>query len=280
MVRNKRIAKAGDRVRPLCIDLFCGLGGWTQAFLDEGWRCVGFDIERHDYGTGGYPGELVLQDVRTIHGAQLKDADIIVASPPCQEFSYRAMPWKRAKALGPPVLDINLFWQCWRIHQEACEAAGRYIPLIVENVKGAQPWVGRARWHYGSFYLWGDVPAIMPHSMGLKNTGGSWFGQRDGKALERNDPRDGHKVPSMTGWDGYGKPGYKAQGFNVEAARRYREEQGNKGFARRFENTPMARMSSRSNSRKAASAAIAKIPYPLASWIARTFKPDPLEATA
>ena len=42
------------------------------------------------------------------------------------------------------------------------EAAGHFIPLVVENVCGAQKWVGKARWHYGSFYLWGDVPALMP----------------------------------------------------------------------------------------------------------------------
>jgi len=42
--------------KPLAIDLFCGLGGWAEGFLAEGYRVVGFDIERHDYGTGGYPG--------------------------------------------------------------------------------------------------------------------------------------------------------------------------------------------------------------------------------
>jgi site-specific DNA-cytosine methylase len=40
-------------VKPLCIDLFCGLGGWSEGFLAEGYHCVGFDIERHDYGSGG-----------------------------------------------------------------------------------------------------------------------------------------------------------------------------------------------------------------------------------
>jgi hypothetical protein len=63
------------------------------------------------------------------------------------------MPWKRAKALPPP--DNTLFETCFRIQREACEAAGRHIPLIVENVRGAQPWVGRARWNFGSFYLVG-----------------------------------------------------------------------------------------------------------------------------
>ncbi len=63
---------------------------------------TGFDIEAHDYGTGGYPGKLILRDIRSIHGSELKDAAVIVASPPCQEYSYRAMCWKRAKALTPP----------------------------------------------------------------------------------------------------------------------------------------------------------------------------------
>ena len=129
---------------PLAIDLFCGLGGWTEGLLAEGYRVVGFDIERHAYGEAKYPAQLVVQDVLTLHGSQFKDAALIVASPPCQAYSYRAMPWKRAKALPPP--DNTLFEACFRIQREACEAAGRHIPLVVENVCGAQKWVGRARW--------------------------------------------------------------------------------------------------------------------------------------
>lgn len=162
--------------KPLAIDLYCGLGGWTEGLLTEGYRVVGFDIERHDYGTGGYPAQLVLQDVLTLHGAQFKDAALIVASPPCQAYSYRAMPWKRAKALPPP--DNALFEACFRIQREASEAAGRHIPLVVENVKGAQKWVGRARWHFGSFYLWGDVPALMPiakKAIKVSTMGAGWY---------------------------------------------------------------------------------------------------------
>ncbi len=147
-------------MKPLAVDLFCGLGGWAEGFLSEGYRVIGFDIEKHDYGFGSYPGFLVLQDVLTLHGSQFKDAAVIVASPPCQAYSYRAMPWKRAKALPPP--DNTLFEACFRIQREASEAAGRHIPLIVENVRGAQKWVGRAKWNCGSYYLWGDIPTLMP----------------------------------------------------------------------------------------------------------------------
>lgn len=234
--------------RPLCIDLFCGLGGWTDGFLAEGFDVVGFDIERHVYGEQQYPAQLVLQDVRTIHGRQFRDATMIVASSPCQEFSYRAMPWKRAKALGPPELGMELFAQAARIQREACEAAGRFIPMIQENVRGAQPWVGRAQWHYGSFYLWGDVPALMPVAQ---------------RAV---------KVPGMN-WSGSDQPGYKGVAFNdprhhgVKQAGISGPRANGKGD--RWFQDGAAASGSKSSARKAASARIAKIPFPLARYIAQ-----------
>jgi hypothetical protein len=179
--------------KPLAIDLCCGLGGWTEGLLAAGYDVVGFDIERHVYGEHRYPAQLVVQDVLTLHGSQFRNAALIVASPPCQEYSYMAMPWTRAKAkaaairadkTGAELERLNrLFNACFRIQIEASTAAGQHIPLVVENVKGAQPWVGRARWSFGSFYLWGDVPALNPaeHGDGLK-LGGSWFhGYRKGQ---------------------------------------------------------------------------------------------------
>lgn len=77
--------------KPLAIDLYCGLGGWTEGLLAEGYDVIGFDIEQHIYGDERYPAQLVLQDVLTLHGRQFKDAALIVASPPCQAYSYRAM---------------------------------------------------------------------------------------------------------------------------------------------------------------------------------------------
>lgn len=67
---------------PLMVDLFCGLGGWAEGGLAEGYRVAGFDIERHIYGDHKYPGTLVIQDVRTLHGSQFRDAALLVASPP------------------------------------------------------------------------------------------------------------------------------------------------------------------------------------------------------
>jgi hypothetical protein len=279
-------------MKPLAIDLFCGLGGFTEGLLAEGYRVVGFDIERHVYGDARYPAQLVLQDVLTIHGRQFKDAALIVASPPCQEYSYMAMPWKRGKAIAAAYRsgerDVRnltaLFDACFRIQREACEAAGRHIPLVVENVRGAQAWVGRARWCFGSFYLWGDVPALMPMT------------KRAAKVTGLN-------------WNGSDKPGYVAQAFNTTAEQRLRDDtkntggswfnvahnttsgtgrnpvnrpgegiKGDDGGAER--NHPQAfgwkkpATSSKISARKAASAHIAKIPEVLARHIARTYYPE------
>jgi hypothetical protein len=279
-------------MKPLAIDLFCGLGGWTEGLLAEGYDVVGFDIERHVYGEHRYPAQLVVQDVLTLHGSQFRDADLIVASPPCQAYSYRAMPWKRAKALPPP--DNSLFDACFRIQREASAAAGRHIPLIVENVRGAQPWVGRARWNYGSFYLWGDVPALMPfiaprttlkaafsHQPGgvtiweayrdrqaRKNNGGSWFSVAHNTTSGKGQNPDGRKVAERIVHIRNGAPHTKHLTNGAEHAGIKHHGSGAVWF-----DTGPASLPSGSNRRKAASAMIAKIPLPLSRHIASVYLP-------
>lgn len=280
-----------SRKKPLAIDLYAGLGGWTEGLLAEGWQVVGFDVEQHVYGEQRYPAQLVLQDVRTIHGKQFRDAHLIVASSPCQRYSWMAMPWSRAKQVaralrgtdvfpddwtGPRSIDeLNeLFEQPARIQREACEAAGRFIPMIQENVRGAQPWVGPSTWHFGSFHLWGDVPALMPmitkhvkvatmgagwyppghpkHVAGLgfnthadratKNTGGSWFNVAHNTTSGKGRNPDGRK----NGGDWFGS----GAGMSLQR-----------------------RASSKSSARKRAAASIAKIPFALSSYVAQIYYP-------
>ena len=267
-------------MKPLAIDLYCGLGGWTEGLLAEGYDVVGFDIERHVYGDQRYPAQLVVQDALTIHGSQFRDAALIVASPPCQEYSYMAMPWSLAKAKRDEyragIRDVKqltaLFGACFRIQREAIEAAGHFIPLVVENVRGAQEWVGRSRWAFGSFHLWGDVPALMPMVVkrngtksgrpagegvmawttghvegywnGTKNTGGSRF-------------NIAHNTTS-------GKGNNPARGPGIDGIK-----QGGDWFSDGISLTT----GSKSPARKAASAMIAKIPLPLSRHIAASWRP-------
>ena len=230
-----------------------------------------------------YPGTLILRDVRSIHGSEFKDAAIIVASPPCQAYSYRAMPWKRAKALPPP--DNTLFNECFRIQREASEAAGRYIPLVIENVRGAQKWVGRAQWNYGSFYLWGDVPALMPMTLKKPKVGGIklrevGFNVGAVRKMLHGDPNmtcaDGRKVSmNFHEHEKTGKPGRSFQSCAVEELHADRDGQGIKqhGSGAIWYRTGNGALPLKSPRRKAASAMIAKIPFPLAQHIARAYKP-------
>ena len=313
--------RAGSGVKPFAIDLFCGLGGWTDGLLAEGYHIVGFDIERHRYampevdheadgskgtnpvekrgwtqgcavslgmeGLGakprtrlvGYPAQLVLQDVLTLHGRQFKDAALIVASPPCQFFSYCAMPWSRAKALATEVRadpertrqELALFNACFRIQREAIEAARHFIPLVVENVRGAQPWGGRSRWNYGSYHLWGDVPALMP----MTRTATKWgSGQSPGNRFDQRPlgniaaHREGQKISGLANK----RDGYHHTRHLTNQAESDGVKQGGDWF--NADQPSISRMcGSKSSARKAASAAIAKIPFPLARHIAAYWKP-------
>lgn len=268
--------------QPLVIELFSGTFGWSHGWLARGGRAVGFDIE-HLPHHGPVPdgAELVLQDVRTLDGAQFKDAALILASPPCQEFSWRAMPWKKAREAPPPVLGMELFDACFRIQREASAAAGRHIPLVVENVRGAQKWVGRAPHHFGSFYLCGDVPVLMPKPhKARKNNGGSWFnidspGQ---KVTGANPVHEGTKVAGFR-FDGSGR---SSQSASVTATphRRISEAWRAKAYCTRAAVEGMkqpglggTRHGSKSTARKAASALIASIPERLSDWIAEVYFP-------
>ena len=198
-------------MQPLAIDLFCGLGGWTEGLMQEGYYVVGFDIERHVYGEHRYPAQLVIQDVLTLDGRQFKDAALIVASPPCQEFSYMAMPWTRAKERARQyragqlnVKDLTaLFDAAVRIGKEAG------VPTVIENVRGAIPWVGRSRWNYGSYHLWGDVPALMPMTMRRGQKVPNFRFDGSGKSFQ-TAAVDGVKNSGLD-WSKHGTPGY-AQG--------------------------------------------------------------------
>ncbi len=310
-------------MKPLCVDLFTGCFGWSRPWLEFGGRVVGFDISHEPYhGPVPTGAHLVLQDVRTLHGSQFKDASLILASSPCQAYSWMAMPWSRGKQVaaairgraefpekysGPRSLaELNeLFEQPRRIQREASEAAGRYIPMVQENVRGAQPWVGQAAWSFGSFYLWGDVPALMPMTMKRKLGGGaSWYPPSDprhtpgldltrlaGMAASKNDGGSWFNVAHNTTSGKNRNPvheGTKAGKANADpdkmqdwgrppmATREQApdQEKGTKGFAARLGDSVMPRRhGSKSSARKAASARIAVIPEVLARHICQTYFP-------
>lgn len=139
------------------LDLFCGLGGWARGFLDEGWRVIGVDLA--DF-SAAYPGEFIQADILTWEDWRTCGASLVVASPPCDEFARWGMPWTRKR--NPPLPDLDL----WMRARFIAEELG--VPIMLENVRAAQRFIGRSKMNCGPFHLWGDVPAIIPIFEGRK----------------------------------------------------------------------------------------------------------------
>lgn len=204
----------------------------------------------------------MIQDVLTIDGRQFRGkVDLIVASPPCTEFSYMAMPWTRAKQIAQALRGRGAFPTSYTGSRTRAELTRLFdaalrigheaeCPVVIENVRGAQPWVGQAKANYGSFYLWGDVPAV-PH-----------FGD------PFPVPHRAQKVPGFR-FDGSGK---SFQTSAVKQAGISGPRDNGKGDA--WFQDGAARHGSKSSARKAASARIAKIPERLSRWIARYYYPE------
>lgn len=225
--------------------------------MAAGWDCIGVDIE----DMGGYPGKLVLADVKEIaKGPQAffpgMKFDLVTASPPCQEFSYRSFPFKRCRYLRDNVPPDQSIWR-------ACEEIARKLgcPLILENVRGAVRYMGKAVNKYGPFYLWGDVPALMPGGRPQKG-----FGRTPDKSANPSDP-----------WGGFGGSSYQSRGGKGPLNRLKEKDKSllnpknynwrESGFSgNNF-------MSSKSSARKEWSAKAAMIPFDLGYFIGCHFMP-------
>jgi len=153
------------------IDLFCGLGGASSAFVQaQGWKVIQIDNNEallpHVHG-------MILADVHDTdniksiltallfeHTDEIEQI-VVWASPPCTEFSL-------ANPLRPEEPDMTLLEDTIEIIRWIVEGddTGQMNPLwVIENVKGAIEFfndeLGRP-WHQriGPIFLWGTIPWI------------------------------------------------------------------------------------------------------------------------
>lgn len=98
------------------LDLFCGRGGWSKPFIEDGDEVWGIDIK--DYG---YPGNLIKEDIRNLDGYGFSDMDLIIGSPPCSEFTT-ARGWRKnypAWRQPNPEEGVKLIQHFYRFVKEA-----------------------------------------------------------------------------------------------------------------------------------------------------------------
>lgn len=171
---------------PVCLDLCCGLGGWAEGFLDAGYLVVGYDVK--DWG---YPGYLVIQDVREVEAIASYwrgQVDVMVASPPCNEVSLLDLPWGRRKNLPPP--DLSIFEACFMLRELIQPKI-----FLLENVRGAQVYIGRAPLHRKAFYFWGDVALVPECPEGHYKTHSLAYAKRSSRPVHIRNAMARAKIP-------------------------------------------------------------------------------------
>jgi len=151
------------------LDLFSGLGGWSEAFLNHGCdvirvennpllenvantqlKCV---LELRDY----------LQDCHD-RGLKIQKPDVILASPPCFYFSNaysapKAIYYRKygeTDTYDPPMELLEATLDIIKL----CKPKFWVIENVVGSIKYFEPYLGKPKQKLGSFVLWGKFPSI------------------------------------------------------------------------------------------------------------------------
>jgi len=131
------------------LDLFSGLHGWAEPFIERGHRVVTSDLDPAFGCT--VTGDFLDPNVRETLG-MFGPFHLILASPPCEGFSVAAIgkSWRKAEQVDLEIADATgwaisggyipisdtskLGLQLLEVTVEFCEASG--APFLIENPRG------------------------------------------------------------------------------------------------------------------------------------------------
>jgi len=184
----------------ICLDLFAGLGGFSQAFEEHpDWTVVTVEISNRFEPD-------IQADVMNLRPNELPDADVVLASPPCTQFSRVAWSHgKRVETDGTPKTGAASDAIALVYHTLGLIKAINPEYWFLENPRGALRWViGEPTatvdyCRYGHYTqkqtdLWGNHPT----SFEYKKCNHGSHSRRDGVTdfeLGPSDPAERAKVP-------------------------------------------------------------------------------------
>lgn len=130
---------------PSVIDFFCGAGGFSEGFRQQGFRIVmGVDnwrpaVETHNLNH--HLNDLPIDILRYEHNESeidsLPDTDLIIGSPPCVDFSMSNKAGKAHKGLGIRLIETYLRIIAVKKHQKN----SRLKAWLMENVPNSRNFV-------------------------------------------------------------------------------------------------------------------------------------------
>ena len=154
------------------LDLFCGLGGWSDGLALEGFDVMGVEIEPKIAAL--YKHRVIVSDVCDLNPEDFKGYDLIVGSPPCRHFTTLAKlfgptRWKeKPDPEGKGMRLINIFLNF-------VETAKPHY-WCMENVPGLKKYYKkppRCEAYFGNTMkrcLWGNFPSfLIPIDMNKKS---------------------------------------------------------------------------------------------------------------
>lgn len=149
-----------NKAKPVFLDLFSGLGGASEAFVQAGWTVIRIENNpRLQY----VPRTLNLDILEWPAWIdELPKPDIIWASPPCREFSTAFN--------APRSIHERSHDTAWQPDMSCLQAAKDIIDYlspkwwVVENVSGSEKYfkeyVGSTKQKIASFFLYGNFPYL------------------------------------------------------------------------------------------------------------------------
>jgi len=155
--RSRALSSGGVFPLMRMLDLYSGLGGASQAFVnDDQWSVHRIEKSRLmaevEFTT--------IQDAMKVK-PELNQYDLIWASPPCRDFSDacdspKSVARRERQSYEP---DMSLLLKAIDIIETV-----KPKWWVIENVRGAQeyftPLIGSVRQKVGPFYLWGKFPIL------------------------------------------------------------------------------------------------------------------------
>jgi len=137
------------------LDLFCGLGGWSDGFKAANFDVLGVEIEPKIAKL--YKHDVICADVKTLNPELFKGFDLIVGSPPCRDFTIlQDTLWKKKKNPELGMILVNAFLNFVDVVKPKF--------WIMENAPGLRKFLDIKpkcfiRIHRGKRqFLWGDFP--------------------------------------------------------------------------------------------------------------------------